>query len=327
MEDGAMTSSADADNASPASPENAKPASETPAPMPPPEPSASAEPDPVIETEPAPTPDPAPEQPRRSAWQPFTFGGVATFAYASADRVFLVHVLMAFIAGISVLWLVDLNYTPVIVAAMRKMPEEAVIQNGNLEGVETGLLAERRFLSVAIDLRQDSEVGQSADFQIECHQRNVAICPSFRSLAGVVLFSYPQDCYVPIGRTNLEPWWDAWKPVCYAGIVLGVALGLLLAWLILATAYGIVTRLVAYFGDRSLRLGQCWNLAAASLMPGALLMVTAIVLYGLQVVDLIGLSALFVLHLVISWVYLFMAPLRIPRMRTVFSSSANPFAN
>ena len=105
-----------------------------------------------------------------------------------------------------------------------------------------------------------------------------------------------------------------------------VALGLLLVWMLQATAYGIAAKLVAYFGDRSLRLGQCWNLAAASLMPGTLLMVTAIVLYGLQIVDLIDLSALFVLHLVISWIYISMALLRIPRIRTAFPPSANPFS-
>lgn len=234
--------------------------------------------------------------------------------------------LMALIAGFVVLWFVDRNYTPVIVAAARNMPEEAVVRNGSLDGVTTGVLAERKFLSVAIDLRQGPSIGQSADLQLELHERNIAICPSYRSLAGIILCRYPTSGYWPVGRTILEPWWDAWKPVCYAGVVLGVGVGLILTWLILATAYGIAARLIAYFGDRSLGLGQCWNLAAAALMPGALIMILGIVFYGLQMVDLIGLSMLSVLHFIVGWVYLAFAPLRAPRNADA-TPATNPFGS
>jgi hypothetical protein len=231
---------------------------------------------------------------------------------------------VALIAAISVLWVVDRNYTPVLVAAIRKMPDEAIIRNGRLEGVSTGLLAERKFLSVAIDLGDRGGVGQIADLQLELHKRNVWICPSYRSLAGVILFRYPASGSRPVSRANLEPWWDAWKPMCYVGILMAVGLGLLVIWTVLAAIYTPVIRVIAYFGDRSLRLGQCWNLAGAALMPGALLMVLAIVLYGSQVIDLIGLIVLSAFHFVLGWVYVSVAPLSAPRLARE-TAVVNPF--
>jgi hypothetical protein len=107
--------------------------------------------------------------------------------------------------------------------------------------------------------------------------------------------------------------------------VLSITLGLLVIWLGLATVYAVFVRSIAYFGDRSLRLGQCWNLAAAALMPGALLMVIAIVLYGLHGVDLIGLSVLSVLHLATGWVYILVAPFSAMRLSDIQAPPANPF--
>jgi len=99
--------------------------------------------------------------------------------------------------------------------------------------------------------------------------------------------------------------------------------GLFASWLALATVYFPVAWVLAYFKDRRLTARGAWKLAAASLLPGALLVCAGIVLYGLGIADLLRLLVLWLAHFAVGWVYLVMAPLRLPRVTA--KPTANPF--
>ena len=60
-------------------------------------------------------------------------------------------------------------------------------------------------------------------------------------------------------------------------------------------------------------------------MPGALFMCAVILLYGCGALDLVRLALAGALHLVMSWVYLIISPLCVPRHPAV-AVKANPFA-
>lgn len=219
---------------------------------------------------------------------------------------------------------VDRNISPVIQGAVEKLPESAAIHNGRLEGVTSGVLSERKCLSIAVDMEGAGQLGQSADLQVELHRENLSFCPMFRTLAGVMVVDYPPGRSVTLGRSAAEPWWGAWRPVLYAGLFFGTAIALMLIWMALATVYTLVVRLMAYYVDRSITLGGSWKLAYAALMPGAAVMISGILLYGWQWLDLLGLLIFVAGHFVVAWVYLLVAPLRLPRIASV-AAPTNPF--
>jgi hypothetical protein len=99
----------------------------------------------------------------------------------------------------------------------------------------------------------------------------------------------------------------------------------MLSWASLATVYFLVAWLVGFFANRDLSLPGSWRLAGAALMPGALLLSAAIVLYGWGALDLVRLAISAAVHLVMGWVYLFVSPLSLPR-RQAAAAKENPFA-
>jgi hypothetical protein len=124
-------------------------------------------------------------------------------------------------------------------------------------------------------------------------------------------------------RGELESWWGAWQPMLFGIAALAVVAGLFASWLALATVYFPIAWVIAYFKDRQLAARGAWKLAAASLLPGALLVCAGIVLYGLGIADLLRLLVLWLAHFAVGWVYLVMAPFRLPRVTA--KPTTNPF--
>jgi len=102
--------------------------------------------------------------------------------------------------------------------------------------------------------------------------------------------------------------------------------GLFIAWSVLATLYALPVWLIALFSNRDLRLAESWRLAGAALMPGAVIMAIAIVLYGLGVLDLVALTVVGVGHVVVGWVYLFVSQAFLVRAEAA-SGAKNPFVD
>jgi len=158
-----------------------------------------------------------------------------------------------------------------------------------------------------------------ADVRVEFHRTNYAVC----GFAGCVRRAYPTSATMQFSRAELESWWGAWQPMLYGLVGLAVVAGLFASWLLLASLYFPVAWVIAYFKDRRLTARGAWKLASAALLPGALLVCVGIVLYGLGIADLLRLLVLWLAHFVVGWVYLAMAPFRLPRVTA--DPKANPF--
>src|SRR5713101_4180546 len=260
---------------------------------------------------------------REFAWEPVTPGGVAAFSKARFGRLFLVELLIALLAAGVVVWCLVSAWVPTVREAIHRLPEQGAIRNGELASPRTARepLASGRYLTfvVAADDRTDSVA--SSGLRVEFHQRNLQVC----SLFGCAVVAYPEDWRVEFNRRELEPWWGAWEPVLLGITAVVVVLGLLIGWGLRASVFCWVVRLIAYFNDRDLNLAGSWRLAAATAMPGALLLTAGILLYGLGALDLVHLLIFAVLHLVVGWVYLIVCPLLLPRLPAAKGRSANPF--
>jgi hypothetical protein len=258
-----------------------------------------------------------------AAWQPFTFRGVADFARVRLSRLWLVQLLVGLIVGVAVAWSAHLTWYPVIGSSVAALPDDGVIRAGQLEWpVESPmLLAENRFLSVAVDLEHGGQARYPAHLHVEFGGTDVRVF----SLLGYWQLNYWRGWILPFNRPEVEPWWGAWSPAILGLLILATIAALFASWMLLASFYAPAVWLFGFFADRELGWRSSWQLAGAALMPGALFMALAIVVYGLAIIELPGLAAAFGLHLVIGWVFLLGAPLRVPAHVAAPAQQINPF--
>lgn len=256
------------------------------------------------------------------AWQPLTMRGVAAFAGASLRRLLLVQLVIALVAAGCVVWFLHHAWFPTIGEAIRHLPPQGELRAGRLDwqGPTPAILAEGRFLALVVDLDHSGDARSPAQVQVEFGRTN---CKVF-SLFGCVQGAYPPGWAVALNRAELGPWWGAWAPAVLAIVAVLVVGGLMLSWASLATVYFLPAWLVGFFANRTLSLGGSWRLAGAALMPGALLLSAAIVLYGWGAFDLVLLTTAAAAHWVTGWVYLFVSPLLLPRSTTA-TAKENPF--
>jgi hypothetical protein len=263
------------------------------------------------------------DHPLSSAWQPLTPRGIAAFSRARLGRLFLVQFIVALLVAGSVIWFLATIWLPTTRDAIRQLPETGLIQNGQLSSPRSigGPLVENRFLAFVADVDGTSTAGLASDLRVEFHRQNFALC----SLFGCLRFDYPQGSTVQFNRPELESWLAAWELTIYSAAGIAVVVWLFASWLLLATLYGPVARLYAFFKDRQLTVLGSWKLASAALLPGALLSAAGMVFYGLGWIDLLQFLILWALHLMVGWVYLFVSPLRLPRAPDATPGARNPF--
>lgn len=261
------------------------------------------------------------EQPASSqAWQPLTFRGAARFANSRSSRLLLVQSIVAFSVALAIIWFCSARFSPVIAQAVQHFSEQTQLVGGKIVGLNSGLLADGKFLSISANFAGSGEQG-TADVQIKLAPDYFDLC----SLFGCVSLLYP-NVNTSLSRSVAEPWWGAWQPAILAGIGLAVICLLFLSWLVLALLYQWPVRLMAYLADREVSGKSSRRLAIAAQMPAALFMGLAIVLYGLQALDLVQFLVFYALHFIIAWVYVFVAPLFLPRLASTTSLRDNPFA-
>jgi hypothetical protein len=258
-----------------------------------------------------------------AAWHPLTFGGVAGFAGASLGRLLATELVTAIMVAASVVWFLHRAYCPVILRAIQQMPETARVANGALQGVPDTLIAESKFLTIVALPQAGREIGQDADLQIQLRQHDLCAGSIFWPDWGPD-FEYGRGTAINLARSNLEPWWSAWQPVLLIGAAVAVTLSLLLLWAVVAAIYMVPAKFIAWFADRYLSWGAAWRLASAALLPGALVAVGAVILYGWSVIDLVGLSFFGAVHLVIGWIYLAVGACKVTRLFPT-DSKRNPF--
>jgi hypothetical protein len=259
------------------------------------------------------------------AWpaiEPLTPRGVAAYAYASFGRLFMTQLIVAFVSAAAMVWLLKTTWCPVIRGAILQLPEGSEVRQQQLtwKGASPVLLSENRFLTLAVDVEEARTISSVADVRVQFQRDEVRIC----SLFGCCFTAYPQG-WLAFDRTTLEPWWGAREFAILAGVALVTVVALMLSWALLATIYFAAAYFIAYLLDRELTWNGSWRLAGAALMPGACFLSLGIVVYGLQGIGLVRLGIVFVLHLVIGWVYVFLTPFCLRRV-AVQSARKNPFA-
>jgi hypothetical protein len=241
------------------------------------------------------------------AWQPLTPRGVAAFAGAPLGRVLVVQLIVALLAAAALVWFLHRAWFPMIGEAIGRLPAEGEIRAGALDwrGNSPEVLAENRFLALAVDLRHEGQARSPAHLALEFGQRDIKVL----SLFGFVALGYPRDHVIAFNQAELTPWWGAWSPAILALTAGAVAAGLMLSWAGLATLYWLPVWLVGLYANRDLSLRGSWRLAGAALMPGALLFTATILCYGVRALDLVHLFAAAGVHLAVGWVYLGVSPL------------------
>lgn len=257
-----------------------------------------------------------------SAWEPVTPRGVAAFAHATGRRLLLVQLIVALLVAATVAGLLHEDFFPIVTAAIEQLPPDSEVRSARLDwrGASPQLLAEGQFLSVAVDLTHSGEVRSLAHFQVEFGRTNVVV----HSLLGYLPMNYPAGWIIAFNRAELAPRWGAWRPMLLAEVIAVVAGWLLVSWSVLATIYCGPVWLIGYFANRELDGRGSWRLAGAAMMPGALLMAVAILLYATGALGLVQLGFVFGAHLIVGWIYLAVSPFFVPRLGWA-DRAKNPF--
>ncbi len=255
------------------------------------------------------------------AWEPVTPRGVAAFARASFERLFVVQSVLALLATASVVWVLSDGIFPTIDRAIGQLPDTGEIHSGRLDWREDSpvLLAEGKILAFSVDLEHGGVLRSPADFQFELGRDSVRIF----SLFGEAEVAYPPGYRIAVNQPDARPVWGAWAPDILGIAAIGTFFGLLLVWAALATIYFVPVWLVCLFTNRDLDFRASWKLAGAALMPGALLFSLALVFYEAGGFDLVQLCFAFGMHLVIGWIYLFVSPMFLNRVQP--AEPKNPF--
>ena len=255
------------------------------------------------------------------AWEPITPRGVAAFVRTSFERLFIVQSVFAVIAAAAVVWFLKDGIFPTIDTAVNALPNAGAIHNAKLDwhGDTPVLLAEGNVFAFMVDLQHGGSIRSPADFQFEFGSDSVRVLTLF----GETEMDYPDGWIFAANKPDARPAWGAWSPEILGLAALATFFGLLLAWALLATIYFLPVWLICFFANRDLNFRASWKLAAAALLPGALLISLAIVLYDLAIFDLVQLCFAFGMHLVIGWIYLFVSPMFLKR--ALPTEPGNPF--
>jgi len=255
------------------------------------------------------------------AWEPITPRGVAAFARASFERLFIMQSVFALLAAAAVVWVLSDGIFPVIDAAIDQLPDSGSIHGGKLDWRDDSpvMLAEGKLLAISVDVEHGGALRSTADFQFEFGRDDVRLY----SLFGEAYVEYPTGYLIAANRSAARPAWGAWAPNLLGLAAIGTFMGLMLVWVGLATVYCLPVWLLCFFANRDLNLFASWRLAAAALMPGATLLSLSLVLYECGGFDLVQFCFAFGMHLVIGWIYLFVSPLFLHRAQP--ADPRNPF--
>ena len=237
-----------------------------------------------------------------TAWQPFTFGGVAAFASGASLWLWALLLLTGLFLGWGVISYLETACYPAIEAGIQRLPPAAEIRHGVLRWPTNGVteLANTRLLSLVVNPESAPVPGQAADVALELTDRALTA----QSLFGYWALPYPAHTQVPLGRTELEPLWAAWRPHVRVVLPLGVVLALLLFWIVLATLVAPGLRLLAALLRRDVTLGGCWRLALAALVPAGCGTAFGLLLYasrGFHLLDTLITWLLAHLYTVLLW--------------------------
>ena len=251
-----------------------------------------------------------------------TFKSIAFLATTSFKRLLLVQLVVACLVALSVWWSLQIAWVPRLEEAISRLPDRGEIRSGKLDWPAESpmLLTGSPVVTVDIDLEGTAGINEMADFGFTLKREGLRV----RSLFGFHELPYPLHWVLPLNRDDLEPWWGARRPFILIGIAVSVLALLLVSWAVLATLYSWPVYLLAFYLDRTATWWQCWKLAAAALLPSALVMSAALWLYSMQRLNLIGFLITVPIQLLLGWIYACCSPTCLPSLSR--NSPQNPFA-
>ena len=258
----------------------------------------------------------------RQAWQPLTPRGVAAFAGATSGRLLVAQMIVAAIVVAAVIWFLQIAWFPVITAAIEHLPAAGEIRHGTLSygAASPQTLAENARLAIAVDVEHSRPADRVADVTVVLEKNGGTLCGAL----GCRWLPYDRNYRIAFNRAEVEPAWGAWRGPLL-GIVSLLTVGFLfLSWWSVAFLYTPLVKLIAFFCDRFVTWRGAWRLSAAALLPGALLMALAIVLYGFGAIDLFRFSLLYVLHVLSGLVFVSTSPFFLPKGVDI-TTEKNPF--
>lgn len=254
----------------------------------------------------------------------FGFRGACDAAAARVGPLLVWQIAIGLVAGLITGWLVWRVACPVVQKALENLPPGIIrIAGGRLDWPEAvgRRLSENGFLALAADPVGDAAINQAADLQCTLGPRHLTAS----GLLGSLPVRYPTGMRLEFDRIEALAWWGAWKWVCLLGILLGTLTTLLVLWWMLAAAYAVPLWLLSTVCGRALTPGGACKMAGASLLTGAVVMCGGLLLYGLRLIAVPGLTVATVLHLIVSWSALLGGLVQLPgRMAPGVSSFGPP---
>ncbi len=217
------------------------------------------------------------------------------------------------------------TWWPIVPAAIAQLPRGAKFDHRALQWTNQAApaaLGHNSLAALVVDLDLTGKAGQLSDVQLEFGSTGWRI----RSLLGYSQFRYG-DGRFDLDAATLNPAWGAWKPAFLAILGASAALAIFAGWIILATLGAPFAKLMSFFADRDLTLGQAWKVCGAALMPGALFFSAAIALYTFMRLNLFGLALAALIHLAIDAIYMLLAPCRLSKKVANEPSFARPSNN
>ncbi len=256
---------------------------------------------------------------------PLTLPGTVAFSRRSAAWLLLVWLLLAGLASATCLWFIHSRWIPVAEESIESFPTTLLLENGEVDPLPTSepIQHQNGFLSIVATGSTQSHGNLTADFQITITPNELR----FHSLLGHLALPYPAETMIDLAPAFLKPWWKARK-VPYTVVAFGtIMICLLVTWIGLASLYFFPIIVLAYFRDRRCQFWKTWRLGGSVLIPGALIMTLAILLYGFHLLNLLGLLVAAALHIVVPWLYVFGTIKHIPRVNAILPRGKNPFSD
>lgn len=261
-----------------------------------------------------------------TAWQPFTFGGVAAFASVSTAWLWVLLLLTALGLGWGVVSYLQTACYPAVEAALQRLPPTAGIRKGTLSWPTNSAveLANTRLLALLVNPGSAPVPGQGADVVLELTDRALTA----QSLFGYWVLPYPARADVPLSRAELEPLWAAWEPHLRVVLPVVVVAAFVVAWGLVATLVAPVLRLGVAVLRRAGTLAGCWRMALAAFVPAGCGTALGLVLYasrGFHLTDTLITWLIAHLYTVVLWVGAVASlPRRSPRSPFVGGAEASP---
>ena len=255
----------------------------------------------------------------RPARQPFTFGGVARYAYAGLPRLFAAALVFAVLGGAVISQSLHLTLGPGdcrVDCQAPRFQRHSRWQVGMAPAANVRLLVANAFVSFSVASR-GTEENVPVDFAFQFEPDHLSV----HSLLGFTSVPYPAGWTIGFNRTTLFPLWGAWEqalgPLCF----LIAAIGLLVSWALLALPYAFVVRIFALALRKEAAFAQAWRLSVAAQWPGAVLLTFVLALYATGQTTFLLVCAAFVAHFLLTFVYLLFSPLALR------PAGENPFAS